>query len=300
MRHSTVTRQGMRFRDRARHRLVSRVRLLTALLSMLATDHALAQSGAHWRLRDRGPGIPTSMFGTYIARRELLVYPFFEYYRDKDAEYSPDELGYGLDQDYRGKFRGSEGLIFLGYGISDRLAVELEAAVITARQEKAPEDPSSMPASIEESGLGDVEGQLRWRWNHETERRPEVFTYLETVFPFQKHRKLIGTQDWEFKLGTGIVRGFSWGTATVRAALEYDAAEGTAALGEYAIEYLKRIAPALRVLAAVEGSEDEVELITEAQWFLRPNIFLKLNNAFGVTSKATDWAPEVGIMFSFR
>jgi hypothetical protein len=24
-----------------------------------------------------------------------------------------------------------------------------------------------------------------------------------------------------------------------------------------------------------------------------------LNNAFGVTSKATDWAPEIGIVFSF-
>ena len=54
------------------------------------------------------------------------------------------------------------------------------------------------------------------------------------------------------------------------------------------------------MFAAVEGSQDEWELITEAQWFLRPNIFLKLNNAVGVTSKATDWAPEIGVMFSFR
>lgn len=32
---------------------------------------------------------------------------------------------------------------------------------------------------------------------------------------------------------------------------------------------------------------------------MTPNISLKLNNAVGVTSKATDWAPEIGVMISF-
>ena len=36
-------------------------------------------------LRDRGTGVSTSMFGTYVRRRELLVYPFFEYYLDNDT-----------------------------------------------------------------------------------------------------------------------------------------------------------------------------------------------------------------------
>ena len=83
-------------------------------------------------LRDRGTGIPTSMFGTYIRRGELLLYPFFEYYRDHNAEYSPDDFGFGLDQDFRGRHRAYEGLIFLGYGLTDWLAVEFETAVIKA------------------------------------------------------------------------------------------------------------------------------------------------------------------------
>jgi hypothetical protein len=254
------------------------------------------------RSRDRGPGLPTSMFGTYIQRGELLVYPFFEYYHDNNAEYSPNELGFGLDRDFRGKYRASEGLIFLGYGVSDRLAVELEAAVISAKQEKSPDDPSSMPAEVKESGLGDVEGQVRWRWSAESESRPEIFSYFETVFPVQRgtDKRLIGTRDWELKLGSGIVRGFRWGTATLRLEAEYDGAEGSIALGEYAVEYLRRVSSRLRLFGAIEGAEDEVELITEAQVFLRPNIFLKLNNAIGLTSKAADWAPEIGVMFSFR
>ncbi|MBC7788906.1 MAG: hypothetical protein H7Z74_03075 [Anaerolineae bacterium] len=252
------------------------------------------------RSRDRGPGIPLSQFGTYIQPGELIVYPFFEYYRDKDAEYSPDEFGFGLDQDFRGKYRASEGLIFLGYGVSKRLALEFEAAVIKATFEKSPDDPTAVPTRIEESGLGDVEGQVRWRWERETETRPEIFSYFEAVVPLQKRKQLIGTQDWEFKLGSGIVRGFAWGTATLRAAVEYDAEEGSVGIGEVAVEYLKRISSGVRVFAALEGVQDEIELITEAQLFLRPNIVLKLNNAFGVTSKATDWAPEIGLMFSFR
>jgi len=265
----------------------------------LIPERALAQRDTlHWRLGDRGPGIPTSMFGTSVSARELLFYPFFEYYHDHNAEYSPEELGYGLEQDFRGKYRASEGLIFLGYGVSDRLALELEAAVITAQQDKAPEDPSDMPAQLKESGLGDVESEIRWRWNHESDRRPEVFSYFETTFPLQKAKKLIGTPDWEFKLGTGVVRGFRWGTTTARVSVEY--AEGSLALGEMAVEYLKRISPAVRLFAGVEAEQDEVELITEVHWFLRPNLFLKLNNSFGMSSKATDWAPEIGLMFSFR
>ena len=274
--------------------------LLVLALVCARFPAAAGAQAAPERTADRGPGQPTSMFGTYIEAGQLLVYPFFEYYLDDNAEYSPNELGYGLDRDFRGRYRAAEGLLFLGYGISDRLAVELEAAVITARQERAPDDPSAMPARVEESGLGDVEGQLRWRWARETDRRPEIFSYFETVFPLQRDRRLIGTRDWEFKLGTGMVRGFGWGTATVRAAVEYDAEEESLALGEYALEYLRRISPRLRVFGAVEGSEDEVELIAEAQIFLTPDLVLKLNNAFGITSKATDWAPEVGLLFSFR
>jgi hypothetical protein len=240
------------------------------------------------------------MFGVSVDAGELLVYPFVEYYHDANAEYSPEELGFGLDVDFRGRYRATEGLLFLAYGFSTRLAVELEAAVITARQDKAPEDPTGVPARIEESGLGDVEGQIRWRWARENDRRPEVFSYFETVFPLQKDRLLIGTPAWEFKLGTGVSRAFTWGTLSLRLAAEYDGAEKVVEAGEYAVQYLKRVSPAARVFLGVEGSQDEVEVIPELQWYLRPNLLLKMNSAFGATSKATDWAPEVGLMFSFR
>ncbi len=265
-----------------------------------APSGAAAKENAPEFLRDRGTGVATSMFGTYVRGGELLIYPFFEWYADSNYEYKPSELGYGIDVDYRGRYRASEGLLFLGYGVTDDLAIEVEAAVITAKLRKAADDPSAMPAEVEESGLGDTQAQVRWRFLHEDVRRPEAFAYFETVFPLQKHRRLIGTRDWEYKLGFGVTKGYGFGTMTLRVSGEYSREEGKLEAGEYAVEYLRRLSRAWRIVALIEGVQlDEVELITEAQWHFHRNAFLKLNMGWGLTPNATDFAPEVGVMFAF-
>ena len=258
---------------------------------------SFSQEDLPYFLKDRGTGVFTSMFATYIHKGEYIVYPFYELYYDQNLEYKPSELGHGSDQDFRGRFRAHEGLIFLGYGVTDRLALELEAAVITATLSKANSDTSSMPAELKESGLGDVASQLRWRWAQETINRPEIFSYFEIGYPLQRDRKLIGTQEWEFKLGHGIIKGFRWGTITLRAAVEYVPSKFD--LGEYAVEYLKQISPLFRFYLGVEGTQDEVEFITDLQFHVHKNAFIRINNAFGVTSKATDYAPELGVLFHF-
>ena len=277
-------------------------RLVPGLLVVLAVASAAvggSDEALPVYLKDRGTGVATSMFGTYVRRGELIVYPFFEYYRDSDFEYKPEEIGFAGGEDFRGRYRAREGLFFLGYGITDDLAVEVEAAVIEASLEKSSEDTSLMPPVIEESGLGDVEGQVRWRWRRENERRPELFSYLEATVPHHSEKVLIGTPGLELKLGTGLARGFGWGTVTVRAAVEYDGASSSHFdLGEYAVEYLKRVSPSLRLYAGLEGTQDELSLITEVQWHLGRRVFLRFNNGLGLTSKATDWSPEIGILLT--
>lgn len=249
---------------------------------------------------DRGPGVATSMFGTYVRGGELLVYPFVEHYRDRNFEYKPSEFGFAGEVDHRGRYRASEALLFLAYGLTDDLAIELEAAAVRASLDKAASDPSAVPARIAESGVGDIEGQLRWRWKRETASGPEAFSYFEAVSPRNRDKLLIGTSAWELKLGTGVSRGFDWGTLTTRAAVEYTAASSSRFdLGEYAVEYLKRLSSRWRIYAGVEGTQDEVSFVGEAQWFVRPNIFVKVNSGIGLTSKATDWAPEVGVVLAF-
>ena len=278
--------------------LPSRAAVALALAATGFAGGAAAQNGFHFP-GDRNGGVPVSMFGTYIRPGELLVYPFYEYYTNHDAEYSPNELGYGLDYDFRAESGGHEVLLFVAYGVSDRLALELEAAVYTRQwQEKSPEDPTALPGRVEESGLGDVEGEFRWRWAKETESKPGIFSFLEYVLPLQDREALIGTGALELKLGTGLVRAFRFGTLTVRLAAEYDGEDRTVQAGEYGLEYLKRLSRTVRVFAAVEGSEDEVEMIPALLWSPHPRFALHLNSAFGLTSKAEDWAPEVGIMMS--
>lgn len=177
--------------------------------------------------------------------------------------------------------------------------MEFEAAVIRATLTKASDDPSAMPARLREAGLGDVEGQLRIRWANETQRRPELFSYLETVAPVARSRRLIGTQEWEYKLGLGLIKGTRLGTFTLRSAAEYSRSAATVELGEFALEYLRRLSPRLLVYTGVEGTQDEVEWISELQVSFSRHATLKLNNALGLTSKATDWAPEIGLMLSF-
>ena len=251
-------------------------------------------------LDDRGDGIPTSLFGTYVKDGEFLVYPFYEYTTNGDAEYKPSELGFTGETDFFGEQTEHEALIFLGYGISDRLAFEFEAALWASSElQTAPDDLSGVPDGIKESGLGDVESQLRWLWTRETATRPMLYSFWEVVFPLQKDNVLLGTQDWETALGFGVVRGYRWGTLNGRVSIKYDAEDGQVEPGEYAIEYLRRTSPRWRWVATLEGEDDEVSLIGEAQLTIAGHAVLKLNCGFGLTSKAPDFAPEVGVIFSF-
>jgi len=52
------------------------------------------------------------------------------------------------------------------------------------------------------------------------------------------------------------------------------------------------------IRASLWKAPEDRSALPARQVFLTANIFLKLNNAFGVTSKAPDWAPEIGVMFS--
>lgn len=251
-------------------------------------------------LKDRGIGIPTDMFGTYCRKGELLVYLFFEYYMNDDAPYNPEEIGYNLDEDLTGKFRSDEWLLYIGYGLTKDIVIALEAALwVRETQWKSPDDVSSMEDKLEESGLGDVGVHIHWRWLRETAARPAFFSYLEVGLPLQKDKIMIGTHNLEFVPGIGIMKGFTWGTVTGKVCLDYNTGDEELALGECAVEYLKRLSPSWRIYLGVAGDGDEIELIPEVQYHLNERIFMKFNSAFGLTPEAPDWAPEVGVMFSF-
>lgn len=250
-------------------------------------------------LRDRGTGVASSMFGTYIRKGDLIIYPYWEYYLDNNREYKPQELGYGLDRDFRGRYRESEYLFFVGYGLTDSVAVQTELAAATASLTKAPGDPSGLPSFLKESGLTSFETQVRWRWARENERRPEVWSYVDVVYPINRKKTIIGADGWDIEFGPAVTRGFSWGTVTALASMLYESASDThVGAGEYAVEYLKRLSPSWRVFGAIQGAGNEISLITEAQWHLSSRVFIRFNQEIGLTSRATDWEPQLGVLFT--
>lgn len=252
--------------------------------------------------RDRGPGVPSSLFGTYLQRGELVIYPFFEYTRDNNREYQPVEFGAGPAVDFRGRFRGTSTQLFLGYGVTDWLALEFEAAFLTATFHKSPSDPFATPSRLRQTGFGDLEMQVRARLWRETGGRPELFGFVELVARSQQRRVLLAEPHWDAKPGIGLVRGFGFGTMTIRIAAEYNHDERHPDLGEFAVEYLKRVSRSGHLFVGFEGGEtgamDEWDLITGIRWRLTPSVAFKFDNALGLSPKATDWAPQVGLMFT--
>ena len=45
--------------------------------------------------------------------------------------------------------------------------------------------------------------------------------------------------------------------------------------------------------------EEKVEFVPEWQWHVREDLIVKGNLGFALTPKATDFAPEMGVMFIF-
>ena len=282
---------------------ISSVIPLFACLMTLTTEVAGQINTRPGHFRDRGAGVPGSVFATFIGRGQLLLYPFFAYSYDHNREYQPAKLGYGLNADFRGRYRSAEEQLFVGYGLTDRLALEFEAGFIRATVDKAANDTSATPVRIAESGFRDIEAQLRYRLVNESDNRPEVFSYLEMTAPSQRQKLLIGDLRWDFRPGIGVIRGFSWGTMMTRVTVEYNHDDKHWDLGEFSLEYLKRLSPAWRVNLGIEGGEtgapDEWDLVTGVQWHLTDLVVLRFDNAYGLSSKATDWAPQIGLMFSF-
>lgn len=49
----------------------------------------------------------------------------------------------------------------------------------------------------------------------------------------------------------------------------------------------------------IEGESDELSLFVGARWQVGARVSLLFNSGFGLTEKADDFAPEIGLMFSF-
>jgi hypothetical protein len=236
--------------------ILATVFIALAFLVGASPCRAAESSGLPAYLSDRGDGIPTSLFGTYIREKKILLYLFYEYTRISNFEYSPKELGYPGEQEFFGEVDEHEALVFFAYAFNDSFALEFESALYSSVDfKKSSDDTTAVPDKITESGLGDTEINLRWRYLKETASRPEFTFFFKTVFPFQEDKKLIGTQNWEFEPGIVLTKGFSIGTFAARVSVAYDTG-GDLDLGEWAIDYVKRLNPSWRGVLSLHAQQE--------------------------------------------
>ena len=87
------------------------------VLGITMTTVAQQQDSLPPHLRDRGRGVRTSEFQTFIQRHQLLLLPSSAHIRDHNLEYNPLDWGYGNQTDLRGKFRNQADAIAT-YGVT--------------------------------------------------------------------------------------------------------------------------------------------------------------------------------------
>lgn len=282
-------------------RLARRLVPITLAVLLVPTHALSAENPLPYYLNDRGEGVTTSLFGTYIKKQELLVYPFYEYIKSDKEEYHGSELGGVGETDFLGKIEEHEFGLFIAYGLSEDMALEFEAILYgDITFDKALNDTTSgIPSRIKESGLGAVETNFRWRLRRETEDQSELWVNFEVEYPLQKDKLLLGASDWEFSVGIGWVKGYRWGTITPRISVTYDRSESEVELGEYAVEYLSKESDDFRWVSTLEGEDSDISLIFETQWRIDKNSFWKIGSGFGLTGDAEAFSPELGVMYTF-
>lgn len=214
----------------------------------------------------RTRGVPTSQPGVYLERNDLLVDNASRYYRLGRYEYAPSELGHSLDRDFFGSFSSWERLLYVSYGLTDRVSVETEARFVSeAVLETSPRDPVSRRV-VRESGLGDLESRVNWQWLSEGVSLPGAFSFGEVSYPLQGGNRIITDGSWDCALGTGILKNLPFGMIAMSASAQYESDDGTIEPAELGIDYLKKVTTDLRFLAALDRLPNEWEFMIVAQF----------------------------------
>ena len=207
------------------------------------------------------------------------------------------------ETDFLGKYESSGGILFLGYGISESVALGLKVTGGTTKLTKASGDLSAMPAEMKESGIDKIEPELTWRFLSESVNRPELYAFVSAQIPHNRDNNLVGTQDWVVLPGIGLNRGFSWATLSARMNFEYDAAsESTIDFGKWTVLGQRRFSDAWWLSAGLEGQVgggnnfDEAWQNTTVMWSATPHVAVRFDSRIGLTEQTKGWTGEIGIV----
>ena len=247
------------------------------------------------RSRDRGEGLPLSMFGTYIRSGQLVVMPVLRKCTATTTSVRSGELGSRARPSCAGASTRTN-VSCSSLRVLENIAAEFEIAGISASLDKSPLDDSALPPRLEHRALA-TSRAAPLAMEEGIRHAAGAVQLLRDRVSRAAVEALIGTPDWELKFGFGLTRGLRWGTISARRSLGMPTAPGSWESTRSSAEARVEPAAALRRSRRQRG---RARADHGSQILLTTRIVLKLNNSFGLTSKATDWAPEIGVMFFIR
>jgi hypothetical protein len=235
-----------------------------------------------------------------VSLGQLTAYPSFRRFENRGFDYSPDEFGFPLEEDFKGDYRASQGALFISYGLSADLSVGVRATVANARFRKASSDHSGLAGETTESGLEELSAEVAWRFSGNDGGPTELFLLTQILAPHDGDKLFLGQDGVMILPRLALIRTLSWGLLDGRLGLEYDSGSETPFdVGRWSLHALGGLTGSLDLGGGFEGqigganNFDEVWLTTYLQWSARPNLMLRVSSDFGVTALTRGWSPQI-------
>jgi hypothetical protein len=205
----------------------------------------------------------------------------------------------------------SEGALWLGTGI----VTGVDLGVFIPFRQLSPDEGNS------ESGIGDVEAELKWNFLPESETAPALALKIGVGFPSADERKGLGSGGYD--LFATLLAGKGFGPVetylnlgyTRIDKLEVEPEEGAG--GEEAetlnrsvysaslaarwnvVEQLGLVAEVQFTSAEAKGDDAAVSATVGAIWQITPAVGIDVGGRFGLTDAAADWTILAGLNFAF-
>jgi len=249
----------------------------------------------------RLPGLPTTIPGLYLSEGTAIADLAAGRFQNLGFEYSPEEFGFSLEQDFQGEYRASQARFFLGIGLTPNLAIAFRASAADARFNKDASDSSALPEETKESGLEALSAELVWRFLGTDGGETEFFLLTQFVIPHDGDKLLLAQDGLAVLPQIGVIRAFPWAVIEGRLGLEYDAGSETPFdVGRWNVQLLRELVPTLRIGVGLDGqigganNFDEVWFVSHLQWAMSSNVILRASSDLGLTALTKGWSPQLG------
>lgn len=189
--------------------------------------------------------------------------------------------------------------ISFDHELAPKLAVEM-ALVVWDPRRNATLSPynDAFVSKLEEENFGEMETKLRWKWNTQTTRWPDIYGSFEANVALYRGERISPPYP-ESILGLGLAKNFSWGKINGKLGYILDRDTPLGDVRAYQLELTGYIAPRTEVNVLLEGENDTSALKVGPRWLLHRQVAVQLQLGVITEPQLSNFEREIRLMFSF-